>query len=227
MMTDQPRRLSAMRRVIGKRLTESKQQAPHFYVTVEADVSRAAAMREQATPPGSKAPWTYTDLLVRATGLALREVPQVNSRLEGETVIPLAEANVGVAVAIEDGLRVPVVRQADRKSLAEVSAEARQLIAKAKAGPLRMEEMAAGSITLSNLGQFGVENFIAIINPPQSAILAVGAIAPRAVVRDGELAVAMTIKMTVSADHRLLDGVSAAQFLQAVKAHMENPEGLL
>jgi pyruvate dehydrogenase E2 component (dihydrolipoamide acetyltransferase) len=218
------RELSAMRRTIARRLLESKQTIPHFYVTSEIDMEAAMALREQLHAADPERPKIPPDaLVVRACALALRKFPTVNSQLVENKLRLIHDVNVGVAVALPDGLIVPVVRQADQKSVTQIADEIRQLAERARAGQLKPAEFSGGTFTISNLGMYDVESFSAIINPPEAAILAVGSIAQAPVVKKGELAVGLRMKVTISADHRIVDGAVAAQFLQEVKRLLQNP----
>ena len=213
--------LPGMRKIIAKRLTESMKNSPHFYLTAAIDMEPAAALRERRKEQGEKV--SYNDLILKAVGLALKEHPHVNSYFKDNEVEVLADANVGFAVALEQGLTVPVIRNADRKSLAEIGAEAKDLAEKARAGKLPMADIQGGGITVSNLGMFDVENFTAIINPPQSAILAVSSIRKKPVVDGDTVRPGLRMNATLSSDHRMVDGVLAARFMKTVKELLENP----
>jgi pyruvate dehydrogenase E2 component (dihydrolipoamide acetyltransferase) len=218
--------LSSMRRTIARRLSESKLQAPHFYVTVEIAMDAAASLREQLVRArGIKI--SYNDLVVKACALALARFPTVNASWTGETIKTHADVHVGVAVSIPDGLITPVVRNADRKHVVDISREIRDLAARARDRKLRPEEFAGSTFTISNLGMFEVEEFTAIINPPESCILAVGSVRPIPVVEADRVTVGQRMKVTLSSDHRVVDGVLAAQFLAEVRRQLENPVSLL
>jgi len=218
------RELSGIRRTIGRRLLESKQQIPHYYVTAAVDAGPMAKMREQVNALRADQPKvTYNDFIVRACALALREFPTVNAQFVDGKLRTFEAAHVGVAVALPEGLIVPVVRNADRKSLSQISDEVRVLADRAKAGQLKPEEYSGGTFTISNLGMFDVEEFVGIINPPEVALLAIGAIHEEPVVKDGQLSVGLRFRMTLSSDHRIIDGAVAAQFLQAVKRLLQEP----
>lgn len=212
-----------MRKIIAKRLTESMQNSPHFYLTAEIDMEPAAALREKMKAQDKKI--SYNDLILKAVGLALKEHPHVNSYFKGNEVEILEDANVGFAVAVEQGLTVPVIKNANQKSLNEIGSEAKELAEKARAGKLHMTEIQGGSITVSNLGMYDVENFTAIINPPQSTILAISSIRKKPVVVDDEVRPGLRMNATLSSDHRMVDGVLAAEFMKTVKGLLENPEG--
>ena len=216
--------LTAVRRITARRLTESA-AAPHFYLTGVIDAGPLLAFRAEATDrlAAAGAKVTVTDLLVRACAVTLRGHPQVNSSWAGDKIILHRRIHVGVAVALDDGLIVPVIRDADRKSLREIAAEARVLAEQARAGKLAPQEFTGGTFTISNLGMFGVDHFTAVINPPEAAILAVGAATEEPVIRDGQLAGRPTIKLTLSIDHRVLDGATAAAFLRDLKDTLQEP----
>jgi pyruvate dehydrogenase E2 component (dihydrolipoamide acetyltransferase) len=217
--------LSSMRKTIARRLTESKVQAPHFYVTVEIDMDAAAAVREQIQR-SEDTKVSFNDLIVKAAARALRRFPAVNASWGTESISVHGDVHVGVAVAINDGLIVPVVRNADRKSILEISREVKDLATRARDRKLKPEEFTGGTFSISNLGMFDVTEFTAIINPPESAILAVGAVKKVPVVKGDELAVGQRMRVTLSSDHRVIDGALAAQFLAEVRRLLENPVSL-
>lgn len=216
--------LPGMRKVIAKRLTASMQNSPHFYVTSEVNMEPAAAFRETKKDAGIKI--SYNDLILKATGLALKAHPHVNAVYKETEVEILATANVAFAVAKEDGLVVPVLRDVDQKPLEEVATEAREMATKAREGKLQMADIQGGSITVSNMGMFDVDSFTAIINPPQSAILAISSIKKVPVVDGEEIRPGLRMKITMSSDHRMVDGALAARFLMTLKELLENPENL-
>lgn len=217
---------TAMRRAIAQRLTQSKQSIPHFYLTIDCDVGALVALRGALEAQAGFKP-SINDFLVRAVALALKEVPGINASWGEDAVQRHAVVDVSVAVATPGGLVTPIVRDADAKSLRTISAEIRSLAERARAGPLKAHEIQGGSFTISNLGMAGIREFSAIVNPPQSCILAVGATEQRAVVRDGALAIATLMTCTLSADHRLVDGVLGAEFLAALRRFVEAPLSLL
>jgi len=217
--------ISGMRKVISQRMAEVKPGVPHFYVTVDIDMEEAVKVREQAKAAEVKV--SINDLIVKAAAMALRRQPKVNVSLQGDRLLQFHTADVGIAVAIEDGLITPVIRDADQKSLGTIAAEGRELAERARRKALKPEEYSGGSITVSNLGMFGVDTFIAVINPPQASIVAVGTVADRAVVRDGKVVVRKTMSATFSGDHRVVDGALGAQYLQELKALLEQPTRLL
>lgn len=218
--------LSQMRKTIARRLSESKFTAPHFYVTMAIDMTKAVAARAamNAVAPSKL---SFNDLVVKGCAMALRKHPAINSSWTGDAIRQNNQINIGVAVAVTDGLLVPVVRHADIKSLTQINAEVLHLANRAKEKKLQPDEMQGNTFTISNLGMFGVDEFTAIINPPDSCILAVGGIAETPVVRDGKIEVGHIMKVTLSADHRVVDGASAAQFLQTLKSLLEEPVRML
>lgn len=225
-------RISQMRKTIAKRLAQSKFTSPHFYLTVDVDMERAVAARSRINAPAeaSEQPKiSYNDFITKACATALRRHPMVNaSWVEDEGVIRQhGEVHVAVAVAIEEGLITPVIRNADRKGLAQIAAETRDLAARAREGTLDPSEYSGSTFSTSNLGMFGIEEFTAIINPPNACILAIGAIRDEAVVRDGDVVPGKRMKLTLSCDHRIVDGARGAEFLGDVKGLLEEPVGML
>jgi pyruvate dehydrogenase E2 component (dihydrolipoamide acetyltransferase) len=221
--------LSQVRRVTAERLSKSL-EAPHFYLTSIIDAERLLAFRAEAvraTAGQEGARVTVTDLLVKACAKLLRAHPEVNSAWAGDRILRYRRVNVGIAVAVPDGLVVPVVKDADMKPLSELSSEAHALAAKAREGKLSLEDMSGGTFTLSNLGMFGIDHFTAVLNPPQAAILAVGAAKPEAVVRDGAVVAGTTMRLALSIDHRTLDGATAARFLAELRELLEDPLRIL
>ncbi len=213
-----------LRQAIGRRMTESKTTVPHFYVTTEVDMEAALAMRKDlnaAIPEEQKV--TVNDLIVKAAALALRDFPNINASYAGDKLVRHKNINVGTAVAVEGGLLTVVQRDTDTSSLPEIAVDNKEMIARARDGRVKPEDIEGATFTTSNLGAFDVDHFIAIINPPDAAILAVGSAKQIPVVVDGQLAVGTRMKMTISADHRVTDGVEAARFLQAVKSKLESP----
>ncbi|ASR39292.1 dihydrolipoamide acetyltransferase [Prauserella marina] len=222
--------LSSMRRVAAKRLTESKQQAPHFYLTSAIDVTELLAFRGtvNATLAGAGGPKvSVNDLIVKAVAVALRENPDVNVSFAGDDLARHKRINLGIAVAVPDGLVVPVVPDADRKSVSEIAAEAREKGERAREGKLKAAEMSGGTFTISNLGMFGIEQFAAVINPPEAAILAVGAAAEEVKVVEGEFVARKILRVTLSADHRAVDGATGARFLSTLTGLLEAPLRIL
>lgn len=220
--------LSRMRQSIAKRMSESFRDIPHFAVTAEIDMSEA--VRLKAALERSEAfevPVTYTHMVLKATARALTRHQRLNASYRDGALEVHAEVNLGMAVSVDDGLIVPVLRRADERSLAEIATEARRLVALTKQGKFASADLSGGTFTVSNMGMLDLESFTAVINPPQAAILAVGAIKPRAVVRDGTVVARHTMFVTVSCDHRIIDGVMAGRFLEELKTLLENPIGLV
>lgn len=219
--------LTPMRKAVGQRLQQSKSSIPHFYITQEIDAEPMIALREQLKEGGLKV--TYNDFVLRACAVALRQHPEVNSGFDStkQSIIQFKTVDISVAVSIEGGLITPIVRHADYKNIGELSAEVKALAARAKEGKLEPHEYKGGSFTISNLGMYGVSEFIAVINPPQAAILAIAGIEPCARIRGKEVVAGQRMNITLSADHRVVDGSDGAKFLQTVKKFLENPALLL
>ena len=217
---------SQMRKVIAQRLSESKNTAPHFYLKMSVVMDKAMEAR---TAVNTVAPVkvSFNDLIIKASAMALRKHPAVNSSWMGETTRTYQHVHIGSAVAIEDGLIVPVIRFADQKSLSEISIEAKQLTEKARNKKLQPNEFSGNTFTISNLGMMDIDEFTAIVNPPDSCILAVGKITPTPVVENGQVVVRQLLKLTLSCDHRVVDGAVGAAFLQTLKAFLENPVTML
>ena len=218
--------LSNIRKVTAKRLTESKQNAPHFYLTSAIDVTELLEFRgnlnERLQAAGGPKV-SVNDLIVKAVATSLRANPGVNVSFAGDKMLQHKRINLGVAVAIEGGLVVPVVKDADRKSVSEIATESRELAGRAREGKLKLDEMSGGTFSISNLGMFGIEQFSAVINPPEAAILAVGAARDEVQVRDGEFVARKILRVTLSADHRAVDGAVGAAFLQQFTSLLEDP----
>jgi pyruvate dehydrogenase E2 component (dihydrolipoamide acetyltransferase) len=220
--------LDKLRLAIGRRMVESKQSLPHFYVTHEYAVEALLALRKQINdtlPEDQKV--SVNDFIIKAVAMTLREYPNLNASIVGNELVRHGQIHIGVAVSVPGGLLTVVCQNADRKPLRRISAEVKSMAARARSGKVRAEDVEGSTFSISNLGMFDVENFAAIINPPEAAILAVGSARAVPVVVDGELKPGMRMKMTLSADHRVTDGVEAAQFLQALAAWLENPLRLL
>lgn len=213
--------LSAMRRIVGQRMVKSKQSAPHFYVSMEVDMSEVNKKRAEWKEKKEELVPSINDSIVWACARALKDFPALNSTFTDKGVQLLSDINIGIAVAIEEGLVAPVIRNADRLSLQQLAEMSRELAEKAQKKKLFPLDYEGGTFTVSNLGMFGVDSFLAIINPPQCAILAVGQVAPRVVAHDQSIAVRPMMTMTLSADHRIVDGAIAARFLQEVKKLLE------
>jgi pyruvate dehydrogenase E2 component (dihydrolipoamide acetyltransferase) len=222
---DQP--LSQIRAAIARQMTQSKAPVPHFYVTTEIAMERAVSLREelQALPGAPKV--TFTDLLVRACALSLGRHPGVNASFQGQAIRRYRAAHIGIAVALDEGLITPVLRDCDAKGLLQIAAETRELVERARQRKLRAAELGGATFTVSNLGMFPVDEFSAIINPPEGAILAVGAIVEKPVVVDGAVGVGKRMRVTLACDHRVMDGAMGARFLGDLKALLEAPLGLV
>lgn len=223
--TERP--LNAMRRVIARRLTESKQTVPHFYLTIDCEIDALLKIRSELNAKSDAYRISVNDFVIRAAALGLRQVPAANASWSDEAILLWDTVDIAVAVALDDGLITPIVKQADRKGLATIANEAKDLAARARAGKLKLEEFQGGTFSISNLGMFGVREFAAVINPPQGGILAIGAGEQRPVVKNGALAVATVMSCTLSCDHRAVDGAVGAQFLAAFKKLIEDPLTML
>lgn len=214
---------SQMRKVIAKRLSESKFTAPHYYLMVEVNMDNAISSREQINKLYPDTKISFNDMIVKAVALALRKHPQVNSSWKGEETVLHGDINVGVAVAVEDGLLVPVIKNTDFKSFSEISAEVKDMAKRARERKLKADEMEGSTFSVSNLGMFGIESFTSIINQPNSSILSVGAIIEKPIVKNGQIVVGNTMKLSLACDHRTVDGATGAQFLQTLVTYLENP----
>ena len=223
--------LTSMRRTIAKRLSQSMQTAPHFYVTSVIDTGKLADLRQQINEYAANDPApikaSFNDLIIKAVARALVRMPQVNVSFAEDRLIQKKSVHIGMAVALEQGLIVPVLHNVDRQGILDIARESHRLAEAARTGKLRPEDLSGGTFTVSNLGMFDVDSFTAVINPPESAILAVGSITPTPVVVDGQVVVRNRMKVTLSSDHRAIDGATAARFLQEVKRLLEEPFGLL
>ena len=219
--------LSAMRAAIAKRMPLSKGPVPHFYVTSEVAMDRAVALRTELNALEGNPKISVTDMVIKAAALALARHPGVNASFQGQAIRVHHRVHMGIAVALEGGLITPVLRDCDAKPLAQIAVESRDLAERSRAGKLRVSELSGATFSVSNLGMFDVEEFSAIINPPEGGILAVGSILEKPVVVGGQLAVGRRMRMTVSCDHRVTDGAAAARFLQDLKRLLEEPLRLL
>ena len=218
--------LSRLRQTIGRRLAQSKVQAPHYYVTVAIDMGAAMALRKQLNAmEGVKI--SVNDMVVKACALALKQYPALNASFAEDSIDYFEAINISIAVATDNGLLAPAVTDVDKKSLGVLAAESRELIERTRSGKATPDELQRGTFTVSNLGMYDVESFVAIINPPQAAIVAIGSAAETPVVKDGQVVIAPIMKATISADHRISDGVVGAQYLQAVRTLLEEPMRLL
>jgi pyruvate dehydrogenase E2 component (dihydrolipoamide acetyltransferase) len=215
--------MSEMRRTIARRLATSLGPVPHFFLTSEIDMERAADMRRSINELYPDAKLSINDLIIKVAAVALIQHPQVNASFQEKTIRYYEHADIGVAVATENGLITPVVRAAELKTLPEIAGEVRELAERARARELKPEEYMGATFSISNLGMFGIEEFTAVINPPEGAILAIGAMAPKPVVRNNEIAIRQMMRVTMSCDHRVIDGATGAKFLQTFKQIMENP----
>ncbi|MCB2081118.1 MAG: pyruvate dehydrogenase complex dihydrolipoamide acetyltransferase [Rickettsiales bacterium] len=227
---------STMRKAIARRLTESKQTVPHFYLTMDCRIDALLELRKQLNDhavaqagDGNKPAWklSVNDLVIRAAALAIRDVPEVNVSWYDDAMVQYRNVDISVAVATEGGLITPIVQNADQKTLPQLSTEIKSLAARARAGQLKPHEYEGGGFSISNLGMYGIKHFEAIINPPQSCILAIGAGEERAIVRHGEVEAATIMHATLSVDHRAVDGALGAEFLQVFKRYIEAPAVLL
>jgi pyruvate dehydrogenase E2 component (dihydrolipoamide acetyltransferase) len=219
---DQSVPVTLMRKTIARRLVESKTQAPHFYLTAEADMEAAMAFREQVKEVhGAKL--SVNDLMIKAAALALRRVPECNAAWTDEAIIRFARVDIGMAVAVEDGLLTPVIRSADVKTLGQIAAEAQELAKRARDRKLKPEDMSGSTFSISNLGMMGIKQFTAIINPPEGAILAVGNVRKEAVVKNDQIVIGQRMALTLSCDHRVIDGALGAKLLSAIINILERP----
>jgi pyruvate dehydrogenase E2 component (dihydrolipoamide acetyltransferase) len=218
---------SMMRKVIARRLSESKRDAPHFYLTIDCNIDRLLQLRQEINARREKDKISVNDFVIKASALALRQVPASNASWTENAVRLYQAADVSVAVATPGGLITPIIRNADSKTLSAISGEMRDLAARARENKLKPEEYQGGTFSVSNLGMYGIREFAAVINPPQGAILAVGAGEQRPIVKDNALAIATMMTATLSVDHRVVDGVIGAEFLAAFKKLIEDPLTML
>ena len=217
---------SQVRNIIAKRLSESKFTAPHYYLIVEINMDKAIEARKEINSlPDTKI--SFNDMVIKATAMALRKHPQVNSTWHADKIVHHGNINVGVAVAIPDGLVVPVLKNADQMNYNQISAAVKDMAGRAKSKGLKANEMEGSTFSVSNLGMFGIETFTSIINQPNSAILSVGAIVEKPIVKDGQIVVGNTMKLSLACDHRVVDGATGAQFLQTLRTYLEQPLTLL
>lgn len=214
--------VTQMRKTIARRLGESLFSAPHFYLTMEINMDNAVAARKSVNET-SPTKISFNDMVVKACAVALRQHPAINSSWYGDKITYHQDINIGVAVAVEDGLLVPVIKHADQKTMSYINKEVKDLAGKAKTKKLTPQEMQGNTFTISNLGMFDIEEFTAIINPPDACILAVGSIIQKPIVKNNEIVIGNMMKVTLSCDHRVVDGATGAQFLQKLKAMLENP----
>ncbi|HEU5199047.1 MAG TPA: dihydrolipoamide acetyltransferase family protein [Ktedonobacterales bacterium] len=223
--------LTNMRKTIARRLTASMQQAPHFYLTIDVDMGKAGVLRSQingfAQTEKEPIKVSFNDLIIKAVARAITRMPEINVSFDGDKLLFKKHINIGMAVALEAGLIVPVIHDADHKGVLEIARESRRLVDAAKNNKLKPDDLQGGTFSVSNLGMFGIEQFTAVINPPESAILAVGAIVPTPVVVDGQVTVRERMKLTLSIDHRAIDGATGARYLQELKRLLEEPMGIV
>lgn len=218
---DEP--MTEMRRTIARRLVSSIGPVPHFFLTTEIEMDAVVEVRRQLNAINEELRISINDFIIKVAAVALTQHPQVNASFQEKAIRYYERADIGVAVAIEDGLITPVIRSADQKSIGAIATEVRELATRARSRKLRPEEYTGASFSVSNLGMFGIDEFTAVINPPEAAILAVGAVAPKPVAREGELVVRQMMRVTMSCDHRVIDGATGAKFLQTFKKILENP----
>ncbi|MGH9901806.1 MAG: dihydrolipoamide acetyltransferase family protein, partial [Pyrinomonadaceae bacterium] len=218
---DEP--MTTMRATIARRLVTSLGPVPHFFLTTEIEMDRAAEFRRSVNEIDPELKVSVNDIVIKVAAVALTQHPMVNASFQDKAVRFYERADVGVAVAVEDGLITPVVRSADLKTIGQISREVRELAERARSRKLKPEEYTGATFSVSNLGMFGIDEFTAVINPPEAAILAVGAMQPKAVVRDGQVVARQIMRVTMSCDHRVIDGATGAKFLQTFKKILENP----
>jgi len=220
---------SSMRRTIARRLTESTQTIPHYYLTIDVDIAALAdareAMNAELATDGGKV--SLNDLIIKSAAIALRRVPEINASWMGKEIHYHQVVDISIAVSVEDGLMTPVIRDADQKGISEISAEVRELAARAREKKLQPEEMSNGTFSISNLGMFGIEAFTAVINPPEAAILAVGTIRHEPVVTEKGIVPGRRMRFTMSCDHRIIDGATGAKYMAALKRILEAPANML
>lgn len=221
--------LNRLRAAIGRRMVEAKQQLPHFYVTHEYDMRKVMTARQEANLllEGTGEKLSVNDFIVKAVALGLRAFPNLNASLQGNEIVQHGQVNIGIAVAVEGGLLTVVCRDADRKTLRQISSEVRSMAGRARQGKVKPDDIEGSTFSISNLGMFDVDEFIAIINPPEAAILAVGSVVEVPVVENGNIVIGQRMKATISVDHRVSDGAEAAQFLQILKDYLEEPMRLM
>ena len=218
-----------MQRTIAERTYRSKNQAPHFYAAITINMLEASSMRQKTIELAEIHDWpkpTITDVCIKAAALSLREFPLLNASFDGAAVTTYSEINIGLVIGLQQGMLVPVVHEADRLDLYEVAAITKRLREHAEAGRLGASDLSGGTFTLSNLGMFGLDSFTAVINPPQTGILALGAVQEKPVVTGGKLSAQPQMTATLSVDHRVIDGITAARFIAAFKEILENPSGI-
>jgi pyruvate dehydrogenase E2 component (dihydrolipoamide acetyltransferase) len=220
---------TSIRKVIARRMLESKQQVPHIYLTVDYEIDALLAARQAINAVGekSKIKVSVNDMVIKACAQALRDHPEVNASWTETDMIQYGTVDISVAVATDRGLITPIVRNADLKGIGRIASEMKDLAARAREGKLKLDEFQGGGFTISNMGMYGIKDFAAVINPPQAAILAVGAGEQRVVARDGQMVIRTIMSCTLSADHRVVDGALGAQFLQTLRGYIEQPAAML
>ena len=214
--------VKGMRKVIAERLQKSFQTVPHFYLSTEIDMTECVKARAEKSPKPA-----FNDMIIKASALAISENPEINSSFKGDSIEIIGDINIGLAVAVDDGLIVPVIRNADKLAISDISKNRDELVKKARDGKLLPSDYEGGTFTISNLGMFEIDNFSAIVNPPQSAILAIGRIKQKPVIIDGNIGIRSMMQVTCSFDHRCIDGALGAKFLQKVKGYLEDPKDIL
>lgn len=219
--------VSNMRQIIAQRLVESKQTIPHFYLTVDCKIDKLISLKNEINTTIENSKVTINDLVIKAVALSMRKFPDINSSWISDKILKYSNVDISIAVALNDGLITPIVKNVDKKSILSISQEVKALASKAKSGKLKPEEFQGGGFTISNLGMFGIKTFSAIINPPQSCIMAVGASEKRPIVENEKVEVAEMMAVTLSVDHRSVDGALGAKFLNAFKHYIENPLSML
>jgi len=214
--------VKGMRKVTAERLQKSFQTIPHFYLSTEIDMTECVKARAEKSPKPA-----FNDMIIKASALAISENPEINSSFKGDSIEIIGDINIGLAVAVDDGLIVPVIRNADKLAISDISKKRDELVKKARDGKLLPSDYEGGTFTISNLGMFEIDNFSAIVNPPQSAILAIGRIKQKPVIIDGNIGIRSMMQVTASFDHRCIDGALGAKFLQKVKGYLEDPKDIL
>ncbi len=223
-----PMEMSQMRQTIARRMAQAKSEIPHFYLTVEIDMERALSIRKQINADlGEENKASVTDLIVMAVSRGLAQHPEINRYWVNGQILQVPSVNVAIAIALDDGLIVPAIMDTDQKGLGAIARESKDLVARARSGQLQQVELSSGTVSVSNLGMYGMDRFEAIINPPQSSVIAVGQTRQKPVVRDGQIVIGQLLEMTGSFDHRIADGATAAVFLKKVKDLIENPARML
>lgn len=219
--------MSNMRQVIARRLVEAKQNIPHFYLTVDCQVDKLISLKNEINSASENSKVTINDLVVKAVAFGMKKFPDINSSWANNKILKYSNIDISIAVALDDGLITPIVKNADKKGISSISKEIKDLVSRAKSGKLKPEEFQGGGFTISNLGMFGIKTFSAIINPPQSCIMAVGASEKRPIIVDEKVDIAEIMTVTLSVDHRTVDGALGAKFLNAFKHYIENPVAML